>query len=142
MFFGTVVGIDVSEAMLMCASVSENVTLYCIDITKVSLAETFDVVTAFRFFLNAEDSLRREALRAIYRRLREGGCVGVQYPPECDVAHGLGQSCPELGISENTSKHPDSGSVFERSERGGIRDRGYEVLRLSSATGPALSTSL
>ncbi len=75
MFFGTVVGIDVSEAMLMCAPVPENVTLYCIDITKVSLAETFDVVTAFRFFLNAEDSLRREALRAIYRRLREGGVL-------------------------------------------------------------------
>jgi SAM-dependent methyltransferase len=74
MFFGTVVGIDVSEAMLMCAPVPENVTLYCIDITKVSLAETFDVVTAFRFFLNAEDSLRREALRAIYRRLRGGVC--------------------------------------------------------------------
>jgi SAM-dependent methyltransferase len=73
MFFGAVVGIDVSEATLMCASVPENVTLYCIDITKISLAETFDVVTAFRFFLNAEDSLRREALRAICRHLREGG---------------------------------------------------------------------
>jgi SAM-dependent methyltransferase len=75
MFFGAVVGIDVSEAMLMCASVPENVTLYCIDITKVSLAATFDVVTAFWFFPNAEDSLRREALRAIYRRLREGGVL-------------------------------------------------------------------
>jgi len=70
-----VVGIDVSEAMLMCAPVPENVTLYCIDITKVSLAETFDVVTAFRFFLNAEDSLRRGALRAIYRHLRKGGVL-------------------------------------------------------------------
>ena len=75
MFFGTVVGIDVSEAMLMCASVPENVTLYCIDITKTSLAETFDVVTAFRFFLNAEDSLRRAALRAIHRRLHEEGVL-------------------------------------------------------------------
>ena len=75
MLFGTVVGVDVSEAMLMHASVPENVGLYCIDITRISLAETFDVVTAFRFFLNAEDSLRREALRAIYRHLREGGVL-------------------------------------------------------------------
>jgi SAM-dependent methyltransferase len=75
MLFGTVVGVDVSESMLVRASVPENVRLYCIDITKISLAETFDVVTAFRFFLNAEDSLRREALRAIYRHLRDGGVL-------------------------------------------------------------------
>jgi len=75
MFFGTVIGVDVSEAMLMSASVPENVTLYCIDITKLSLARTFDVVTAFRFFLNAEDTLRREALRAIYRHLHADGVL-------------------------------------------------------------------
>ena len=75
MLFGAVVGVDVSEAMLMHASVPENVRLYCMDITRLSLAETFDVVTAFRFFLNAEDSLRREALQAIYRHLREGGVL-------------------------------------------------------------------
>ena len=75
MFFGTVVGVDVSEAMLMCATVPENVTLYCIDITRLSLAETFDVVTAFRFFLNAEDTLRREALRAIHRHLHAEGVL-------------------------------------------------------------------
>ena len=75
MFFGTVIGVDVSEAMLMRASVPENVTLYCIDITMVSLAETFDVVTAFRFFLNAEETLRREALRAIYRHLHAEGVL-------------------------------------------------------------------
>jgi len=31
--------------------------------------------------------------------------------------------CPELGISENTSKHPDAGSVFERSEIRAFRTR-------------------
>jgi len=75
MLFGTVVGVDVSEAMLLHALVPENVRLYCIDITRISLAETFDVVTAFRFFLNAEDNLRRQALRAIYRHLHEDGVL-------------------------------------------------------------------
>lgn len=74
-FFSPVVGVDVSESMLSDASVPENVTLLCIDITKISLERTFDVVTAFRFFLNAEDTLRREALRAIYRHLRERGVL-------------------------------------------------------------------
>lgn len=75
LFFGLAVGVDVSEAMLAAASVPENVTLQCIDITRTSLGQTFDVATAFRFFLNAEDVLRRDALRAIHRHLREGGIL-------------------------------------------------------------------
>ncbi len=74
-FFGSVVGVDVSEAMLSAASVPDNVTLLCTDITKVSLGQTFDVVTAFRFFLNAEDALRHDALRAIHWHLRERGVL-------------------------------------------------------------------
>jgi len=73
--FGSVVGVDVSEAMLSAASVPDNVTLLCVDVTKVPLEQTFDVATAFRFFLNAEDTLRRDALRAIYRHLRNDGVL-------------------------------------------------------------------
>lgn len=72
-FFGEVVGTDISEPMLACARVPENVRLRRIDITKKHLGETFDVVTAFRFFLNAEDALKREALLAIHRHLRDRG---------------------------------------------------------------------
>src|ERR1700716_3147410 len=75
LFFGSVVGVDVSEAMLLAASVPDNVTLLCVDVTKVPLEQTFDVATAFRFFLNAEETLRRAALRAISRHLRKGGVL-------------------------------------------------------------------
>ncbi|KAA0076367.1 class I SAM-dependent methyltransferase [Tardiphaga sp. P9-11] len=75
LFFGSVVGVDVSEAMLLAALVPDNVTLLCTDITIVPLQQTFDVATAFRFFLNAEDALRRDALQAIYRHLRKGGVL-------------------------------------------------------------------
>jgi SAM-dependent methyltransferase len=37
LFFGSVVGVDVSEAMLLAASVPDNVALLCVDITKVPL---------------------------------------------------------------------------------------------------------
>jgi ubiquinone/menaquinone biosynthesis C-methylase UbiE len=74
-FFGSVIGVDVSEAMLSNPSVPENVTLICTDITRTSLDRQFDVATAFRFFLNAEDNLRRDALRTIYRHLREQGVL-------------------------------------------------------------------
>jgi SAM-dependent methyltransferase len=71
--FGRVVGVDVSPEMLSSAEVPESVELRRIDLTRRSLGETFDVATAFRFFLNAEESLRSEALRAIHRHLKDDG---------------------------------------------------------------------
>lgn len=72
-FFQQVVGVDVSPAMIQCASVPKNVSLRIVDITNDDIPETFDVATAFRFFLNAEDALRRDALLGIRRHLRDGG---------------------------------------------------------------------
>ncbi|WP_292855073.1 methyltransferase domain-containing protein [Mesorhizobium sp.] len=71
--FGEVVGVDVSRSMLACAQVPDNVRLRHIDMTTEPLDETFDVVTAFRFFLNAEDRLKRDALRAINHQLKAEG---------------------------------------------------------------------
>ena len=74
-FFGTVVGVDVSDSMLSCARVPGNVRLHKIDLTRKPLGDTFDIVTAFRFFLNADERLRTEALRAIDRHLKPGGSL-------------------------------------------------------------------
>lgn len=71
--FGAVVGVDISESMLEYARTLPRVCVKRIDITREDLEMKFDVVTAFRFFLNAEDALRREAARAIWRRLNDGG---------------------------------------------------------------------
>lgn len=72
-YFGDVVGVDVSATMLARAHGAYNVRLYQIDITRQTLGETFDVITAFRFFLNAEQQLRREALEAMREHLNPGG---------------------------------------------------------------------
>ena len=71
--FAEVVGVDVSALMLASAPGADNVRLQQIDITQQSLGDTFDVVTAFRFFLNAEQQLRREALEAIRKHLKQDG---------------------------------------------------------------------
>ena len=71
--FAEVVGVDVSALMLASAPGADNVRLQQIDITQQSLGDTFDVVTAFRFFLNAEQQLRREALEAIRKHLKPDG---------------------------------------------------------------------
>ncbi|KRB21209.1 MULTISPECIES: class I SAM-dependent DNA methyltransferase [Mesorhizobium] len=73
--FGVVVGVDVSQSMLACARVPETVTLVKADLTVSPLPRRFDVVTAFRFFLNAEDTLRKDALLAIHEHLNEGGLL-------------------------------------------------------------------
>lgn len=68
-------GIDVSESMLNAARRKcPSVKFVCADLTDpASRLGLFDLVTAFRFFGNAQDELRDSALGAIHRHLRPGG---------------------------------------------------------------------
>jgi ubiquinone/menaquinone biosynthesis C-methylase UbiE len=81
-YFDRVQGFDVSSAMLAraCQELSSHSTLAATDVTfdvgdvrTFTAEEAFDVVTAFRFFLNAEDELRIDALRCARRNLAPGG---------------------------------------------------------------------
>jgi SAM-dependent methyltransferase len=67
--------VDVSETMLAEATGKCPRTKFFIqDITETPLPiEPVDLVTAFRFFGNAEDELRTNALQAIWRCLAPGG---------------------------------------------------------------------
>jgi len=70
------VGADVSPAMLSVARQRVNrANVYELDLTRTAPWPdgTFDLVTAFRFFPNAEPALRSDAMRAIRRQLRPGG---------------------------------------------------------------------
>ena len=72
--FPTVTGVDISATMLDQARLKCNKARFIErDITASPLEQEFDVVTAFRFFLNAEPELRRSALRAISDVLRDDG---------------------------------------------------------------------
>jgi len=72
-YFDRVVGVDVSEAMLEQARMQSGVTFLRQDLTSEALDEHFGVITAFRFFLNAEEELRLEALRTIRAHLAADG---------------------------------------------------------------------
>jgi SAM-dependent methyltransferase len=69
------VGVDVSASMVAEAAKKCPRTRFVLrDITKEPLDDTdFDLATAFRFFGNAEDELRRAVFGAIARHLRPGG---------------------------------------------------------------------
>jgi SAM-dependent methyltransferase len=70
------VGLDISPSMLEVAARNvKNAKLIRGDATREEILEqsSVDLVTAFRFFLNAQPTLREEALRAIYRILKDEG---------------------------------------------------------------------
>jgi SAM-dependent methyltransferase len=70
LFYGSVVGVDVSEAMLLAASVPNNVTLLCIDITKVPLEQTL---------ASASQTVSGPAQRCRSTRRRDGHIGGLSY---------------------------------------------------------------
>ena len=72
------VGVDVSASMLQVAqSIASGSELIRADITRDDQlgVRKFELITAFRFFPNAEPQLRREALRALRDHLGEGGVI-------------------------------------------------------------------
>lgn len=73
---GRSTGIDISPDMAEFArSAAPNATVRVDDITALGDAERYDLVTAFRFFLNAEDQLRQDAISAIWDALVPGGIL-------------------------------------------------------------------
>lgn len=72
----TAVGVDTSKSMLDIAKQKlKRTELIQADITKnnVLKGRKFNLITAFRFFLNAEPELRREVLKALVPLLEEDG---------------------------------------------------------------------
>ncbi len=71
-------GLDISPDMLQVAAANSPTSkLLTVDASAGTLREQFDVVSAFRFFLNAEDPLRVAGATAMYGMLRPGGSLVV-----------------------------------------------------------------
>lgn len=76
------VGVDVSTPMLSVArDRCPNAEIFEVDITQDnSIAEgPFDLVTSFRFFLNAQEQLQHKALDAIRRRMSSNGLLVINF---------------------------------------------------------------
>ncbi len=74
------IGVDLSASMLKKA-INNNPELKFIqgDITKedILLGKKFDLITAFRFFPNAEPELRKDALKKIFKLLKDDGLLVI-----------------------------------------------------------------
>ena len=78
---GKATGVDVTESMLeVAADVTERSRLVHADITRSDDldGEQFDLITAFRFFPNAELDLRHEAMAKLATLLAPGGIPDFQ----------------------------------------------------------------
>ena len=72
------VGLDVSPSMIEVAKDNvKSAKIILADITKEDAldGQIFDLITAFRFFPNAEDTLRNEVLKALVTHLSEDGIL-------------------------------------------------------------------
>jgi predicted TPR repeat methyltransferase len=69
-------GVDISPDMLHFAELNAPKTRLRVgDVTKLGELETYDLVTAFRFFLNAEQPLRDGALESIVAAMKPGAIL-------------------------------------------------------------------
>jgi len=76
--FDEVEGVDVSDEMLSIAKENLSKTkLINQDITSHLLGRSFDVISSFRFFLNAEPELRKSTLRALHQILNDKGTMVI-----------------------------------------------------------------
>jgi SAM-dependent methyltransferase len=74
----TSTGVDVSDSMLRVASEKlKRTQLIRVDLTRDTAFDDgqFDVITAFRFFANAQDDLRRDVMRELGRMVSGQGVV-------------------------------------------------------------------
>jgi 2-polyprenyl-3-methyl-5-hydroxy-6-metoxy-1,4-benzoquinol methylase len=81
-YFADVLGVDYSPQMLAIAQRSwqekatggtDHLRFEVGDVRTFAADKPFDVITAFRFFLNAEDDLRVEGLRCVRRNIAPAG---------------------------------------------------------------------
>jgi ubiquinone/menaquinone biosynthesis C-methylase UbiE len=95
--FPHVLGIDVSNSMLTrarqaidddTALSNTDVRFEIADVRTFTAEQPFDVVTAFRFFLNAEDDLRIDGLRCARRNISPNGTfiASVQCSGTCPLS--------------------------------------------------------
>lgn len=117
---GDACGVDVSDSMLnMARGKCRTARFVCADLTRGDAEPgPFDLVTAFRFFGNAQDELREAALAAINLRLRPGGylILNNHRNPSSLLARRMAAVAEEMDLS-----HAKLGSLLRR--------HGFEIAR-------------
>lgn len=77
-YVGASTGVDVSKDMLNITKTKvSKAKLIAQDITKSSLNAKYDLITAYRFFLNAQEGLRHDVLKEFQQMTKSGSYVVI-----------------------------------------------------------------
>lgn len=113
-FFDFVQGVDFSPEMLAVAKerlaneprlADRDVRFEIADVAQFTADQPFDVITAFRFFLNAGEDLRREGLRCVRRNLAPDGVFITNV--HCSAASPLGWFWSARNAAGRLAGQPD-----------------------------------
>ncbi len=123
------VGVDLSASMLEVArGLVRDAELIEADLTRDDVLgeRRFDLITAFRFFPNAEPELRSEAMGVLVRHLRPGGCLVFNNHENRSsllrrVARGLGRTGPRSGRPPSAQQSMSREEIRELVAVGGLR---------------------
>jgi len=133
--FTDVTGIEISAAMAEIARRrAPDARILVRDITSAGaeIEGTYDVITAFRFVLNAEPELRVAALRALRQRLAGPDAMLIFNNHGNLFSHKLVTALPRLLRSRGT--YQPSGNVLTERELRRIADEaGLEIRRVAGA---------
>lgn len=113
-------GIDVSESMLKIARLHcKESNIKCIDITKQKINKEYDVITAFRFFLNAEPKLRDEVLSEFHSLLTSNGSLIFNIHTNNSSPLGIAYKVREI-ITKNKTPTESVNSINELLNKNGF----------------------
>lgn len=106
---GTATGVDVSESMLEVARrVAPGAEILCCDITRSQAldARRFELVTAFRFFPNAEPALREEVMARLAQLLADNGRLVINnHLRRGSLKHRLRRALAAIGMAKRRDLH-------------------------------------
>jgi SAM-dependent methyltransferase len=119
-------GLDISAPMLeVCAARVPEAALTLAPIDAFAPGRTFDVISAFRFFTNAEPSLRRDALAAVDRLLSPGGWFVSNVHLQVSSPGGVARWARGAGSRRGYPR-----AYWWRAHRRLLEDHGFRVERL------------
>jgi SAM-dependent methyltransferase len=140
-YFDFVQGIDYSPEMLAVAQerrardpslAGRDVRFERADVADYTAGQPFDVITAFRFFLNAGDALRRDGLRCVRRNLAPGGVFVSNVHVSAGSPLGVYWSVRNMAGRLAGKPHDPVRNVLSLGELGRLfRSEGFEITRVN-----------
>ncbi len=132
----TATGIEISSTMAERArSRIANAKIHCMDITAKGQAieDSYDLITAFRFVLNAEHELRAAALKALAARLRDDSSLLIFNNHGNTFSHKFAL-WPYHGLRRGFGRHHSSGNYLaNRTVYKLVRDAGLRIEQVFGA---------